>query len=510
MANYAGIIDAKLRTEERDRPVVRFLGALANMFESPVWVHITRRSRIRQAISHIIAEKRGIAHLCSHEGAVLRPGNSVIAGDSTSLVPVELTAAEITARCLEILREEEIWERFFAENAILPLRFAYEDIASSADYLRLIANSARICLEQLNKHRTLVKMSNETNELAFQSYMTRDGNSTPDGLRGPGGDRATDQGACDTRIEMQKAVVVSNKEGLRFVRTIGIPQVYCIVKGRRRLVPYAEWWVDEGWLSLPSFEIIESDKLLQFPLGPPCPVSVLLNGKSLNHIIDSSDLMRTYLASLVNGDGVEFGAGGRPFPVPLQANVAYADAFAYGCEQSRSFPGVTNFEHYVVADILCEIQTMRGLKDESVDFVLGAHVIEHTPNPIAALVAANRILRKAGKLVLTIPDKRRTLDRVRETTPVSHMVLDYEDYQRKRDLAHYEEWHSRVGSRTSSTARADWEMGADLHYHCFTPASFMELVAVSSEYAEWCEIDFLLPPADTRPTSIEFYAVLSK
>ncbi|MEJ0018274.1 MAG: methyltransferase domain-containing protein [Acetobacteraceae bacterium] len=299
-------------------------------------------------------------------------------------------------------------------------------------------------------------------------------------------------------------------DDLRFIRTPDAPHVYCIVNGRRRFVPYAEWFRDEGLAGIPHIEIIEWAELARIPLGPPCPVTAALRARSMAEVLREPNLMRLYLANLVRGEGIEFGAGRRPLPVPLAASVRYVDAFAYGSDESRSFPGVADFEDFVEVDLVGRIETMEPLGNGSVDFVLASHVIEHTPDPIGALVASHRVLRDAGRLVLVVPDRDRTFDQPREVTPIAHMVLDHEDYRRERDLAHYEEWHSLVMAGPGGAARTDWEIGADLHYHCFTPASFIALVAASMQYARWSGAEFFLPPPDAPPASIEFYAVLRK
>ena len=286
--------------------------------------------------------------------------------------------------------------------------------------------------------------------------------------------------------------------------------MHCIVKGRRRHVPYAGWFEDEGWTSIPRVEIVELADLLKIPPGAPCPVTAALKDKSMIQIINDPNLMRLYLGSLVRGRGLEWGAGSSPFPIPLGATVDYADAFVYGSPELRSFPGASDYANFVRVDMVDKIETMQRCADGSIDFALASHVIEHTPNPIAALVSVHRSLSPGGYLILIVPDKDRTFDKPRKTTLISHMVADYEDYQRERDLAHYEEWYTLVVEAPAGTGRRDWDIGADLHYHCFTPVSFVELFAANLGYVTWSSVEFFFPSGDKSNASIEFYVVLRK
>ena len=56
-------------------------------------------------------------------------------------------------------------------------------------------------------------------------------------------------------------------------------------------------------------------------------------------------------------------------------------------------------------DVVDTIEMLAQFAETSLDFVIASHVIEHAPNPIAALVAAHRVLRSGGKLILIVPDK---------------------------------------------------------------------------------------------------------
>jgi SAM-dependent methyltransferase len=86
------------------------------------------------------------------------------------------------------------------------------------------------------------------------------------------------------------------------------------------------------------------------------------------------------------------------------------------------------------------------LADKSVDFVFASHVIEHVPDPIAALLEWKRVAREY--LFLVVPHRDRTFDRDRPVTPVAELV----------------ERHA-----------TGFESGEDRHWTVWTCESFVEL-----------------------------------
>jgi SAM-dependent methyltransferase len=59
-------------------------------------------------------------------------------------------------------------------------------------------------------------------------------------------------------------------------------------------------------------------------------------------------------------------------------------------------------------------------EDDSVEFVLASHVIEHFPDPISALEEWLRVARRY--VVVVVPHRDRTFDRDRELTPVAELA----------------------------------------------------------------------------------------
>jgi SAM-dependent methyltransferase len=60
--------------------------------------------------------------------------------------------------------------------------------------------------------------------------------------------------------------------------------------------------------------------------------------------------------------------------------------------------------------------------DESQDFVVSSHVLEHLPDPIMALKEWYRVIRPGGFIFMIIPHKERTFDRSRPRTTLAELL----------------------------------------------------------------------------------------
>ena len=104
--------------------------------------------------------------------------------------------------------------------------------------------------------------------------------------------------------------------------------------------------------------------------------------------MNRGDLLQQ-MASSLNGSGVEFGAGGSPFPVPSTLSIRYADRNTVDNLRERKYFGDSEM---VTPALLSDLETMEGIEDDSLDFIIASHVIEHTSNPLLALRSAYRKL----------------------------------------------------------------------------------------------------------------------
>jgi glycosyltransferase involved in cell wall biosynthesis/SAM-dependent methyltransferase len=130
--------------------------------------------------------------------------------------------------------------------------------------------------------------------------------------------------------------------------------------------------------------------------------------------------------ALLNGAGVEIGAFNQPAILPANCQVEYGDAHTKE-EIAAFFPEIDRNGLVEVQYILdLDTQGLSLFKNESRDFVILNHVLEHIANPIKIVAEVFRVLKSGGHAVLSIPDKRYTFDKHRPLTPFHHLLQEYE------------------------------------------------------------------------------------
>lgn len=136
------------------------------------------------------------------------------------------------------------------------------------------------------------------------------------------------------------------------------------------------------------------------------------------------------------------------------------------------------------------------LADGTLDYLCSSHVLEHLPDPLAALHEWHRVLRPGGWLYLVVPDQRFTFDHPRTTTSCRHLLEDFvQGRTAATSLEHVDEfiyqtdWSllrpdvpaaERPARQLAARSRYLEDLGKglpiDIHFHTFTPDSLRELL----------------------------------
>lgn len=183
-------------------------------------------------------------------------------------------------------------------------------------------------------------------------------------------------------------------------------------------------------------------------------------------------------ARYLSGSGLEIGALHQPLAIPSGVTVRYVDRMSV--EQLREqYPELSKYDLARV-DIVDDGEVLSSISDASVDFVIANHMMEHCQDPIGSLENHLRVLKPGGVLYISVPDKRFTFDRDRLSTPLEHMVRDYDEGPVWSKRGHFEEWArlmervpaDAVAKRTQELVETDFS----IHFHVWTRTEFLRLI----------------------------------
>jgi SAM-dependent methyltransferase len=190
-------------------------------------------------------------------------------------------------------------------------------------------------------------------------------------------------------------------------------------------------------------------------------------------------ITRTALSSQLAGEGIEIGAGHWPFPVPASVTkVTYVSRHSPEDER-RLFPEVSDDHDFGHVDVIADMDRdgLAAFSDNSQDFLIASHVVEHLAAPIWAISEFLRVVRPGGYVVLVLPDRRMTFDRDRDPTPVEHLIREHGLGTRDVDELHIREFLAKTGSgMRPSLGEIELHRARSVHAHCWTDAEFRELL----------------------------------
>jgi SAM-dependent methyltransferase len=197
------------------------------------------------------------------------------------------------------------------------------------------------------------------------------------------------------------------------------------------------------------------------------------------------------------GRGLEIGALSNP--APLNANVIYADV----CDKAAitsillSLEGgpYYDLEKLIEPDLILQPPHFYiPIANDELDFVYSSHVLEHTPNLIAAIYDELRCVKAGGFVYFVVPNRRGTYDHRRPATPLSVFIRRFEDRSFSFSIDEAAEllWgttgHPHYDEKTARKLNEIHGGGSPAHhFFVFTPASLAELLQYVSRRFN-CEV----------------------
>lgn len=199
---------------------------------------------------------------------------------------------------------------------------------------------------------------------------------------------------------------------------------------------------------------------------------------------DVNPAIRGLLSRFLVGAGVELGPGHHPMPMLFpDVTVRYVDR--WDPEQNRAlFPDVAAGSTFTTPDVIAnlDLDRLTALADESQDFVVASHLLEHLANPLSQLEDMHRVLKRGGVALIFLPDRRYTFDRKRSPTPLDHLIADYRDRVTVVSDEHLEDHLRKTGvwqdSWTEEDRRQEFAFNRkrSIHVHCWTEDEFLPVL----------------------------------
>ena len=202
------------------------------------------------------------------------------------------------------------------------------------------------------------------------------------------------------------------------------------------------------------------------------------------------DLRRKISEQYVMGKGVEIGALHCPLHVGPKADIKYVDLHPKE-ELMKLFPEIaSDLRTSVDIDILDDGETLTKIENESLDFLVANHFLEHCVNTLGTIRTHLSKLRRGGILYYAIPNKDYTFDRGRPLTTFEHISQDDLENSEQSQLEHYKEWAEFVDKLTDDSkienhAKQLMEKDNRIHFHCWDAMTCEEFLLGAQKYLNY-------------------------
>lgn len=184
------------------------------------------------------------------------------------------------------------------------------------------------------------------------------------------------------------------------------------------------------------------------PLKSAAPPFVLEAARDLKHYNDRHPGHAAYTSLIKGKAGIEIGG---PtiwmfrYILPIYQSAAAVDGVNFSANTIFEGDIGANRGRYpyykgkVGRQFISEATDLSEIPDQSYDFLLSSHCLEHIANPILAVKEWKRVVKPGGVMMLFVPNKVHTFDHRRPFTTFEHLLSDYEKGTPETDLTHLDE-----------------------------------------------------------------------
>jgi SAM-dependent methyltransferase len=188
------------------------------------------------------------------------------------------------------------------------------------------------------------------------------------------------------------------------------------------------------------------------------------------------------------GSGIEIGALQKPLKLSEGCQVRYIDRMTIG-KLLEHYPEMAKYP-LQAPDIVDDGQQLAHVAEDSQDFIIANHFLEHCPDPIRSIHNMLRVVKQGGVLYLAVPDKRHTFDLRRPATPYVALKNAYVSGQRTGVAELFHEWARLViglpPDEAQKRAQELIEEDYSIHYNVWATTDLLSFLLAARQ-------DFQIP-----------------
>ena len=122
---------------------------------------------------------------------------------------------------------------------------------------------------------------------------------------------------------------------------------------------------------------------------------------------------------------LEVGAFSAPTVDPSEANVKFLDYHSTEELESMARKNGDDPGSVVSVDYVCRTDDYNEVVSGTFDVLIANHVLEHVDHTIRWLQMVRTLISSDGFLFVVLPDKKKSFDRFRSDTPISHLLFEH-------------------------------------------------------------------------------------